>query len=203
MAYVSSLLNSVLQCSRDSPCTRPTVYKSLKQPWYQDARYFFDLQSLQYTHGLGSQCLSSDHFILHLLILQSATLLNKVLLTCNCWRFLQTAFSILVHHVLARPRYNLWRLEPFQKFSWHSALHCNRKGASQTGKKNLLSKAPHTLQVAGLSVWVPQSEIGIIHPCTTRLCVDDAFIPLTLQWIQKTQLWELPTIQLIMLHQLR
>jgi hypothetical protein len=36
--------------------------------------------------------LSRDHFIQHLLILESATSLNKVLLTSNCWKYFQLLF---------------------------------------------------------------------------------------------------------------
>ena len=89
-----SLLSEALE-------TGPTVYKSGTLVLVP-GRAFFCQSPVVSARPLAG--LSRDHFIPRLLILQSATLLNKLLLTSNGWMALWGTFGLLFryhfHHVM-------------------------------------------------------------------------------------------------------
>ena len=94
---MASVAQAVLRGSRDWHCPRPTVYKSGTLV-LTSGRAFFCQSPVASTWPLAG--LSRDHFIPHLLILQSATLLNKVLLTCNAWTMFRRRFRYEIHRLM-------------------------------------------------------------------------------------------------------
>ena len=94
---MASVAQAVLRGSRDWHCPRPTVYKSGTLVLLP-GRAFFCQSPVASTWPLAG--LSRDHFIPHLLILQSATLLNKVLLTCNAGEIFGSQFRYDFHRLM-------------------------------------------------------------------------------------------------------
>ena len=97
-----SSLPAYLQSNEANVCvawTGTKVYKSLTVE-YRSGRAFFCQSPVASTWPWAG--LSRDHFIPHLLILESATLLNKVLLTSNGWKNFQLLFRYQKYHLMAR-----------------------------------------------------------------------------------------------------